>query len=712
MPTFFRRILMNSINKRLLNDLFITKRTDCDSEIYNQLYPYIWPCENEYINFLQAKDSSVKIDCAKKIFEFYNSNYDIIFPDFFIEELIFLQQHNLKSDDRYIPQDHLVHSINLYILGVYSFFNIEVFHRKLLKPYKNENYINKHKLFIKEWSLFSLYHDIGYVIESNVNENGNISNRSSIEKYTRMNIVLLNKQIIQAIAKLITIIHIMQQAKTTFSIDEKLVCKFQWFNNSRKITTQNLIETLNRFSNHVEIQSINSDEDKLFVDWIFENTEHLIVYKDKTGNPIMFVSVDKKGKREIVYNKSMEQMYSKFISSVLFDSVIQEHSNIICTYYVADVKEKILNATPTMFHFEIFEYYQCIPQNIRDQISLLSNPNLMKQTYEIIHKWVKNEVKRYKEKAASKHLEEVSISSIKTIIDKTTKNCINDVCKQNISTQQKIEKLIAVLSKISATEVDLLIRENYNKINGISAPVCNYYDYLLNFCKKELNENIGCLKIADKTIAFNPFYYDKKSFVMKSIFENIASQSEQLNINFDELKNYKPTYTTCDHGLVSSSLLFEIIAFNEQFNKLLNKNSILSLSYHDNTISKFLDSNNSIESYSRIIFAILLHNIYVKKSVPYGIDFTHNIDINAFAYFGALMDSLQRWGRSKQLEWSILNLPKEHFLEDDYDISFINSKIVISCLSSISGNMRNYVNSLESFLPGVSNIIKVHEKEE
>lgn len=697
---------MNTINKRLITDLFEKKETAYDSNIYNKLYNDIWPCEDEFKQFLYATDSSVKINCAKNIFQYYLSDYDMIFPDFFIAEIVSIQQKDLKTTLGYVPQDHLVHSINLYILGIYSFFNIEVFHRKLLQEHIGESYIDQHKSFIKEWALFALYHDIGYVVEGNVDKYGIIRNKEIVKKYTNIYDTLLNKHIIQSVAKLITNIHIIKNCKNRYTVDKTEIFRYQWVINSKITDNNKLFKDLSCFSNHIEL-TLNSNNDIDFADWFLQSDDHLILYKDKDGIPIVFILVYKDKIKQIIYNSSIKSRYEDFINSILLGNNIIKDENILCYYYVGDIKNAITNKTPAMFQREIFDYYDCLPINIKNKISLSSNPNLVQNTYHTIYNWLKDTIKN---RSQEKRLEQLKVATSKAItitVENEISKYISGICSQDISTKKKIDTLIKKLSNITEDEVDEKIRLIYNSDAGTSVPILNYYNYLMNASKQQITNNTTCIEIKDETINFKPLYCNSNSVILKKLYQHIDELSKQLNISLSELKKYRTDYTTCDHGLVSASLFFDIIAFKEEFLKLISQHPILGLSCSGKELT-----DKTIESYARIAFSILLHNVYVKSSKPWGVDYTHNIDINAFAYFGALMDSLQRWGRSKQLDYSVLSLPKEHFLEDDYDISFLNSNIIITCSITSSGNMRRDINTLESYLPGASHIIKIREIEE
>lgn len=409
----------------------------------------------------------------------------------------------------------------------------------------------------------------------------------------------------------------------------------------------------------------------------------------------------------ILIGKKKQEVYEDFINSILLGNNIIRDENILCYYYVGDIKNAITNKTPAMFQREIFDYYDCLPINIKNKISLSSNPNLVQNTYHTIYNWLKETIKN---RSKEKRLEQLKVATSKAItitVENEISKYIGGICSQDISTKEKIDTLIKKLSNITDDEVDEKIRLIYNSDAGTSVPILNYYNYLMNASKQQITSNTTCIEIKDETINFKPLYCNSNSVILKKLYQHIDELSKQLDISLSELKKYRTDYTTCDHGLVSASLFLDIIAFKEEFLKLISQHPILGLSCSGKELT-----DKTIESYARIAFSILLHNVYVKSSKPWGVDYTHNIDINAFAYFGALMDSLQRWGRSKQLDYSVLSLPKEHFLEDDYDISFLNSNIIITCSITSSGNMRRDINTLESYLPGASHIIKIREIEE
>lgn len=125
-----------------------------------------------------------------------------------------------------------------------------------------------------------------------------------------------------------------------------------------------------------------------------------------------------------------------------------------------------------------------------------------------------------------------------------------------------------------------------------------------------------------------------------------------------------------------------------------------------------LHNQNAAEIYSDTIFSILLHNIYTKNAAPsYGINYKQNIDKNPFSYFCAFCDTIQKWNRPKQIDFSKLDMLENHYLDNNFDMTINNGKIKFICQSKQTGDLRKSLISMEDFLPGSINLIKISEEE-
>ena len=82
-----------------------------------------------------------------------------------------------------------------------------------------------------------------------------------------------------------------------------------------------------------------------------------------------------------------------------------------------------------------------------------------------------------------------------------------------------------------------------------------------------------------------------------------------------------------------------------------------------------------------------------------------------FCYFCALIDVLQKWDRAKSIDFSVLDLPTNHYLGQDYDLNIVNDEIRIICNLSNTSLIKNSIDEMDDYLPGVKNFIKVTEIE-
>ena len=201
-----------------------------------------------------------------------------------------------------------------------------------------------------------------------------------------------------------------------------------------------------------------------------------------------------------------------------------------------------------------------------------------------------------------------------------------------------------------------------------------------------------------------PLKYSRKNSFHTSLYNEINNLAQNLNVQLESLLKYKTEYAPYDHGVVSASLLFQVIAFNNDLKDYCEKNSKLPLA--QNRACDF--STEEIKSYAQCIFSVLLHNIYNKKSdESNGIEYSQNIDKDPFSYFCAFCDTIQRWGRPKKIDHSETSLPDETYLEDEFDIYIYGEKIYINCIEKYMKSIKNMIYNAEKFLPGMTNLIKV-----
>lgn len=171
---------MARINKTLLSRLFYEPDPQPQNEevilYYRELHSRIFPNSNDFIEFLKAQNIDRQYESAERIVHrlCYHANFP---PSYYaLLDIICVENYQKKEIsymDNYIPRDHFIHIVYLYLLGIYVFFyNSELYYR-IISSNKFERRglafgnITRDciKDFISEWKYFCLYHDIGYSAE-------------------------------------------------------------------------------------------------------------------------------------------------------------------------------------------------------------------------------------------------------------------------------------------------------------------------------------------------------------------------------------------------------------------------------------------------------------------------------------------------------------------------------------------------------------------
>lgn len=171
---------MTRINKTLLSRLFREPNPQPQNEevlsFYKELYSRIFPNPDDFIEFLTSQNIDRQYESAEHIVHrlCYHANFP---PSYYaLLDIICVenyQKREVSYADSYIPRDHFIHTVYLYLLGIYVFFYNSEFYTKIISANKFERQgltfgniaHDCIKDFISEWKYFCLYHDIGYSAE-------------------------------------------------------------------------------------------------------------------------------------------------------------------------------------------------------------------------------------------------------------------------------------------------------------------------------------------------------------------------------------------------------------------------------------------------------------------------------------------------------------------------------------------------------------------
>lgn len=171
---------MARINKTLLSRLFSEPNPQPQNKevlsFYKELYSRIFPNPDDFIEFLITQNIDRQYESAERIVHrlCYHANFP---PSYYaLLDIICVENYQKKEisySDNYIPRDHFIHIVYLYLLGIYVFFYNSEFYNRIISANKFErrgftfgNLTHDCiKDFISEWKYFCLYHDIGYSAE-------------------------------------------------------------------------------------------------------------------------------------------------------------------------------------------------------------------------------------------------------------------------------------------------------------------------------------------------------------------------------------------------------------------------------------------------------------------------------------------------------------------------------------------------------------------
>lgn len=684
------------IDKHFFQDLFKNKKVDYYNKFYQIMYDTIWPSEESFVNFLNSSDIALKIQFSKEIYNNFTFSNDLSLPSSIVLSVLNDQYLHLKNDSEgYVAQDHFIHCINLYILGIYLFFNSEELNSKIINLNSEKNCYTQIKEFILKWQIFSLYHDIGYYFEDKKSPNKDIIIYENLKNQILHHLVINN--ISNSFAyKFLAELSCCPFNKKMFYDDDGI-----WYDISKKIISKNELEQeINFFYDTPCFKGIQKDEDIFMLLPLIKDDPFLTVIYDKYTNIVALV-IRKQRKILKTYSKTPFTINSIVVNNIL------DHTNedFFFRYYVKNI-HNFSFWEPAIDSFAAMnEVSLQFPQKL-NHYAIIHSSNIKFIIFKT-YAWIFESLPLNDTKEEALYDKNYHICQGE-YIKKYFNNKINETIKsENTDSDNFLENIIQNLHNLTSNnrkvnnikkEINSQTDKLYEDRFGITHNFTQYYKDKIHDIKEHID--ISNSIELDFNKVFTKRYSNNFS---KKLLEKIKKISIKMNIDFNQLTNYSPNYARYDHGIASASLIFQLLSFNESIKDYCNGKA-LSLSWSN----EFLNEQ-SLDFYSDVIFSILLHNIYCKKYDPdNGVDYEQNIHINAFSYFCALCDTIQKWGRPKKVNLSKVDLPNNNYLEDEFDIDIIENHIQIKCLKKDLSNIKDLINDAETFLPGISDLIKIN----
>lgn len=173
--------MYSNINITLKKLLFDSPST-VSGKLYREHRHMAFPNEEMFKEFLSEPDEQKKTQIAKDIILRLAFCSPFYIPNRYLFNLLHFEQMTKTTNQAgFTPQDHFVHSIYLYLLGIYIFFYHRNIHSAVLSHFKHYRMISEksqtlHRRstadsnaiydFLYAWRLFALAHDVGYPWEN------------------------------------------------------------------------------------------------------------------------------------------------------------------------------------------------------------------------------------------------------------------------------------------------------------------------------------------------------------------------------------------------------------------------------------------------------------------------------------------------------------------------------------------------------------------
>lgn len=406
---------MTKINRTLLNKLFVERNPQEKnpevSKYYNSLFFRIYNGSEDFVMFLRSQYIDRQYEYAERIMKklcFYSNfppPYSTINDVACVEEF---RKNATNYKDDYMPRDHFVHIVYLYLLGIYVFFYSEELYDRIIMDnrYRRKgNYTDNIdfdciKDFISEWKYFCLYHDVGYSAELLGNTNtypldirtkiiDNLKECNSGFVCSLEHGMIIKEEAyyssVELISKFLFAKAIIRYSHETIDKEHRLFDNIEksemyvWRNKKRIIQRISTEEIKKYLLNGTILDKIYTNQCLKYVLPHINKKDLLVIGIEKTTGNIGFISCEIKGIRSLIYDKKLKSnqeinAFKENINLMLFDDYSSESFDLL---FVIQNKDEQLSALEEL---DIKEYFTFIEKYFSSTIeSMYSKVNSEEQ---------------------------------------------------------------------------------------------------------------------------------------------------------------------------------------------------------------------------------------------------------------------------------------------------------------------------------------------
>lgn len=729
--------MFQNINNRLLDELFVKKEVRLGQKQYLMYYNRIWPCEESFIRFLKVESTQDQIEQAKIIVAHINFFANFPLPESFFKNLVGVEERGDDSksakNNGYVGQDHVIHSINLYILGIYFFFNLPLFYNRLLeffrakRPYRStfEAPIeNQTKAFLTAWRHFAFCHDIGYVFER---EDIPSLEQKMWNAYNVMEDEILYDLLIKAMARILFANMICKRSNNKFALDDQEVALMRsqkWRNlDESEITTKDLIIKYLQeyFGTYYRLANINSYRglQQLLP---FINTKKLFtIIRDEQMKIVVIHYWDEKMEENVYYVEGVpfDKVHIENIWRIGCEEFVEKGYQ--CEYYVPlETKERVLNdiSSQALGYLPSFiekHFAHCLTLSPNDQSAENTVYEITRQikTWVPFEAYIKNETFDPMSAAVIDHEnKEVKRCFIERII-----KAVNESPLPGDKLETRIENCIGNLKNF--LECDTLKTKIFEAVSRVVLTdpwyqiTSSLHDFLqgkMPILKKSMSAEMSFkVEVGTDLHIFEDIFTGKQSVDRVKLQDFLKEKAKSFNIDYDELISYQGL-CQYDHGVMSAKLLARAIEINRDACRQSRREKFLKSAWpiEDNMTESFVFDKDTW-LHEETIFSILLHNIWVNSpDFQNGIQYMQDISIDPFSYFCAFCDNVQLWNRRQLINMAKASPAGRYHATQPFDIVVEGSAIHIICQTeNILQFLEDKIRGMDKYLRDASYLIKV-----
>lgn len=733
------------VNNYLLHKLFVNAHED---SLYNKWFPKIWGCPQLFEDFLNLASTQSQKTVALDIVRHMSTTSDFSIPYSAFVNLVEVEHQG--DDWGWINQDHAVHSVNVYICGIYLFFFYQPLQQQILRYFlqlgggsQNESPLDEAvSAAIRCIRLSALYHDVGYILERTVNRKGYFIAESGISLNDLFSYEIFDIEVVYDITKKAIANTLFTQAILEQSQDrlETQLKKTNWISDTSKwkrVNTGELLEgnnvktLLEPMANMTQITFLSSwegmkylapylsDENILTIACDLE-LRPVIVRYGSTANPIVYC------RRDIPSD-------AVFLSHIgeLKPLELKKHG-LILFYYVRWSK---IPLPKEIQHLE--ESIKLIAHHCRQRFSsdfgLMFSEEQIPQLLCKISEWIERKVPLpdldAKVVACKTKQKQIDNELITRLYRERAIRLLNNQKMEVLAPESQMEKLgKSFLHEIQGANFLSELYREYNRISNTDPDTtCDaqlqeltkiVYQTIKELAKPSKQRKpvieIKAGKINEYKVIFRGLEKNRftESTSVKQLFKLLERNLNALGLKWEDIEAYKPRHNFFDHGKVSAGLLIEGYGIYSSVMERMGESpffrSVWQIPEDMQALNKKYEVKNEIVE---AIFAVLMHNIWVKSdSNPSGLAFMQDVSVNAMSYYLAFCDTLQFWDRDKLFDPAKQRQPDTTYYGKDFDICVEKNRIVVRCRSEgVKERIYSKLNSMDDFLKDASSMLKIVE---